>query len=486
MDWLSQTGFTVRGPRAARLAVAALVLALAVTGLPSPAVADHPPHPAPVVGTPLPSGWEQCVESGVGAQPTPDDVADLDAWQQAEGGSTNNAAAFNPFNTRAVADPTGKPVAVTSDPGGFPAYATWADGCAATVATLLQPDMAPIVTALKAGNVSPPGLFLSDVDQSPWCAPSADGLPCYASEILSAQLLDAVLGGGANPVKATLTAFSGVGTTLHDYQQDEVVTAQDQQDLAVKSQVLVVAGQAVVGARQQLEVALRELRLFAVHDYMGDGAVNADSNLQIFGSSDERQSIAQYYGDVAVYVLTLRYDQARATLASALARQSSAATSVAQAGATLAAAQSQENQDYAALEADVGGIQGASGCAAAATPVTAAAGAAPGTPGAAGAGAPTATSSPATPPTTTTAPGGPAPATAAPATGAHPGPAATTTTTAGGGRAPAGAPVATAPAPPAPAPTVEQLWSALQSCLAGPPPAGAATAAPTLSDTGGG
>jgi len=57
------------------------------------------------------------------------------------GGSTNNTAAYNPFNVRQVTDSTGAalPAVVMSD--GFPAFATWAAGCAATVAALLQPIM---------------------------------------------------------------------------------------------------------------------------------------------------------------------------------------------------------------------------------------------------------------------------------------------------------------------------------------------------------
>ena len=41
-----------------------------------------------------------------------------------------------------------------------------------------------ITAALRAGNVAPPSVFLADVDKSQWCAPSADGTPCYASRIV--------------------------------------------------------------------------------------------------------------------------------------------------------------------------------------------------------------------------------------------------------------------------------------------------------------
>ena len=113
-----------------------------------------------------------------------DDVANLDEWQLAEGGSTNNSAAYDPFNTKRMTDSNNNPLPGVTSSNGFPAFATWDAGCTATVATLLQPNMAPIVSSLKAGNVSPPEDFLLDVDQSQWCAPSAIGIPCYASEIL--------------------------------------------------------------------------------------------------------------------------------------------------------------------------------------------------------------------------------------------------------------------------------------------------------------
>ncbi len=135
------------------------------------------------VGTPLPPGWELCVLAGVAAPATRANVADLDEWQVAEGGSTNNAAAYNPFNTRRTTDAQGAPLPVASMVGGFPAFPDWLTGCSATVATLLQPNMAVITAALQAGNVAPPGQFLVDVDGSAWCAPSAAGQPCYETAI---------------------------------------------------------------------------------------------------------------------------------------------------------------------------------------------------------------------------------------------------------------------------------------------------------------
>jgi hypothetical protein len=130
-------------------------------------------------GTALPAGWELCILQGLQAPLTAVNVADLDQWQAAEGGSTNNSAAYNPFNTLRTTDITGAALPATISSNGFPAFSTWLAGCAATVATILQPNMWTITAALRAGDVSPPGAFLATVDQSQWCAPSADGTPCY-------------------------------------------------------------------------------------------------------------------------------------------------------------------------------------------------------------------------------------------------------------------------------------------------------------------
>src|SRR5580692_4492234 len=83
-----------------------------------------------VVGTPLPPGWELCVLAGVSAPATRANVADLDEWQAAEGGSTNNTAAFNPYNTQRTTDNTGTPIPGAADSAnGFPAFPSWAAGC---------------------------------------------------------------------------------------------------------------------------------------------------------------------------------------------------------------------------------------------------------------------------------------------------------------------------------------------------------------------
>ena len=131
-----------------------LFLAIAAVGLCGSLVAWTSGGTASASGsdTPLPPGWELCVLQGLTAPLTPANVTDLDAWQAAEGGSTNNTAAYNPFNTLRTTDVTGAPIPGVTSANGFPAYANWQGGCAATVATLVQPNMWVITAALRGGT----------------------------------------------------------------------------------------------------------------------------------------------------------------------------------------------------------------------------------------------------------------------------------------------------------------------------------------------
>ena len=120
------------------------MLALASVGLGGGALAWIASSPAAAQSgtyTPLPPGWELCVLEGLAAPATPANIADLDEWQAAEGGSTNNTAAFNPFNSLRTTDVTGAPIPGVDTSNNFPAFSTWAAGCSATVATLYQPNM---------------------------------------------------------------------------------------------------------------------------------------------------------------------------------------------------------------------------------------------------------------------------------------------------------------------------------------------------------
>lgn len=95
-------------------------------------------------GAALPAGWAEQVLDGLGAPHTPGNIAFLQAWQQREGGSSENTATYNPLCT------TMKGYGgVSINKVGVKAYPSWEQGLAATVATLL---LYPAITqALKSG-----------------------------------------------------------------------------------------------------------------------------------------------------------------------------------------------------------------------------------------------------------------------------------------------------------------------------------------------
>ncbi len=223
-----------------------LALALVIAGLGGTALALTAGGTAAAQSggdTPLPSGWELCVLEGLSAPATPANVADLDEWQAAEGGSTNNTAAFNPFNTGRTIDDNGAAIPGVISANGFPAFANWAAGCSATVATLFQPNMWVITVALRSGTVAPPTAFLAVVDQSAWCAPTPDGLPCYTSSILGAAAsLPASL-----PVSPALDVYGNVTSDLQSYQQAISAVTADQGAVMTRDQALAQTEAQVAG-----------------------------------------------------------------------------------------------------------------------------------------------------------------------------------------------------------------------------------------------
>src|SRR5581483_3273403 len=89
--------------------------------------------------TPLPAGWADQLLGSIGAPDTPTNVTLLEDWQTAEGGSTNNPDAFNPFNTTRNTDAAGNPLGGTpTNSVGVLSFPTWQAGEAATAATLEQ------------------------------------------------------------------------------------------------------------------------------------------------------------------------------------------------------------------------------------------------------------------------------------------------------------------------------------------------------------
>jgi hypothetical protein len=268
----------------------------------------------------LPTGWELCILKGLGAHPTDANVADLDTWQAAEGGATANGIAFNPFNTRRGTDQSGAPVPASYTPNGFPVFSDWPAGCAATVATILQPNMDPIAAALAAGTVSPAADFLTTVDQTPWCAPS-DGVPCYA-ELIGSRL--AITTGDA------LGLVKSAGDALGTYDQDVATTADLSRTLASDQAQLSTAEVEVTLAHLTVTHAAQSLRSLAIYDYTSNPSLeHMAALLGRFHPPSQTDMLSQYYLHLDASSLVGQYQHAEAALGQAEAARSVAAVAVA-------------------------------------------------------------------------------------------------------------------------------------------------------------
>ncbi len=318
-------------------------------------------------GTALPAGWELCVLQGTNAPLTPDNVADLDGWQVEEGGSTNNTAAYNPFNTARTTDVTGAPLP-TVPSSGFPAFANWVAGCSATAATLLQPNMSTITAALRAGNVAPSAAFLALVDQSQWCAPSADGVPCYANAILGSATS---LAGGVLNGSAALDVYGSVKSDLQKYQIATLAVAADKTDVAAKSQQMATAESEASSTRAKFDASQQALRSFAVNEYVSSGLYVSNSYANPsaghkrygqFGPPTPNGVLAQQYESVETSDVLARTAEAASALKASLTRRADAAKALQQSVATLTSDTGTETRALVRLVADVATLQTAGAC----------------------------------------------------------------------------------------------------------------------------
>ena len=374
--------------------------------------------------TPLPPGWELCVLQGLGAPVTAVNVTDLDQWQAAEGGSTNNTAAYNPFNTGRMTDASGAPIPGVVSANGFPAFASWAAGCEATVVTLFQPNMWSITSALRAGTIAPAGAFLAVVDQSAWCAPSADGVPCYANAVLG------VAGNLPNLVahSSALDVYGNVKSDLLAYQLAVAAVIADQGVMAARSEQLATEQSQVSAARTQANTAARALRRFAIDEYVSSGLYSSASlaNLGVgvnpHSAQDADGVIAQQYMGITANDLMDREKASLAAVHASLSRRDDAARSVTQANFRLASDNAAVHRSLTRMVADVATMQVAGACTTVAIVAPAPTGAAPNAAGSTG----TTTTVP--PTTTTTAGGEPSPTTTTTTTTTTTVPPTTTTT----------------------------------------------------------
>ena len=346
------------------------MLALASVGLGGGALAWTVSSPAAAqssTDTPLPPGWELCVLEGVAAPATGANIADLDEWQAAEGGSTNNTAAFNPFNSLRTTDVTGAPIPGVDTSNNFPAFSTWAAGCSATVATLYQPNMWVITAALRAGNVTPASAFLAVVDQSAWCAVSPAGVPCYVNEVLSgADSLPASL-----PVSSALNVYGNVKSDLQSYQQSIEAVSADQSEVGIHDLALAAADSNVATARSQFGAASRSLQKFAVNEYVSSGLYSgaplvSNGGTQPLTASTPEDSdgvvVQQYLGVTASNLLS-KEGAAAGVFKGAEQQRDAASKALAQTAVTLTSDQAAENKDLTQLITDVGTLEHAGACA---------------------------------------------------------------------------------------------------------------------------
>jgi hypothetical protein len=411
-------------PLTTRLLLAAATAVLGVCAL--PAVSGLAVDAASA-DTPLPAGWELCILQGVGAPATQANVADLDEWQLGEGGSTNNTAAYNPFNTGRTTDVNNTPLPLTNSANGFPAFTDWIAGCAATVATILQPNMIPVAAGLLAGNVSPPPAFLAVVDQSQWCAPSPDGTPCYADMIGGAtgNLAEAVLS-----ASSALNVYGNVRTDLHTYQDAATAVATAKQTVSTTSQQLSAAQSILSTARNHAAAAQTALRRFAVDEYMNSGLYQSSPIVSgtsggAFGTPNQNGVVAHQYATFVAGDLLAETQAARASVKVAVVQRNGVQKMLQQDVLTLTSDNASENRSLVRLVADVETLQKAGACTTAVITAPTPA-ATPTTPAAPDTSTPSSTpTTPATPSTTTT--------TVAPTTTTTTVAPTTTTTTAPGG-----------------------------------------------------
>ncbi len=314
--------------------------------------------------TPLPPGWELCVLEGVSAPATQANVADLDEWQAAEGGSTNNTAAYNPFNTRRTTDASGAPLPAQLPANGFASFATWTAGCAATVATMLQPNMWSITAALRSGNVAPPGAFLAVVDQSAWCAASADGAPCYLNTIVGTA-------GDLPPLpanSAALDVYGNVKSDLHSYQVAVAAVTADQGVVVTRYQQLAASESLLSAAQKQLDTASSALQRFAIDEFVSSGLyttaplTSSGDSAKPFGPLSANGVVVQQYLAVAAANLVSRVRSAEAAVKDSSSRRDDSNKGVTQAESTLASDDAAERRSLTQMVADVATLEAAGAC----------------------------------------------------------------------------------------------------------------------------
>jgi hypothetical protein len=159
-----------------------------------------------------PSDFSKAVLSGLGIGTSVADVTNLNAWQQHEGQWTVSSPAYmaqnmhDPLNTT-LSMPGSKQLS------GTMSYPSWQEGVSATISTIKQSNMAPILASLKANDNL--ASFSKALESTPWAA-SAYGGQSFASPSGVYAVGDPV--GGMSPMggRASVSARGmGGGNTFH-------------------------------------------------------------------------------------------------------------------------------------------------------------------------------------------------------------------------------------------------------------------------------
>ena len=125
--------------------------------------------PVPLSNSYTPFSWAKALLEQLGMPLTSQNVTAITAWELAEGGHWHNSAHYNPLDTTMP-----EPGATSMNSVGVKAYVSWAQGFAATIATLRNGYYGQILAALRAGDNA---YAVADaVAASPWGTGNFSGL----------------------------------------------------------------------------------------------------------------------------------------------------------------------------------------------------------------------------------------------------------------------------------------------------------------------
>lgn len=150
-----------------RLARRRTILAALTSRIDELLSAGLPPGLGPVNGTYSPLSWAKALLQKLHMPVTGPNVAAVTAWELAEGGHWHNSAHYNPLNTTQT-----MPGSTSMNSVGVKAYASWAQGFAATLKTLHNGYYEDILAALRRGDDAQ--AVADAVASSPWGTNSFD------------------------------------------------------------------------------------------------------------------------------------------------------------------------------------------------------------------------------------------------------------------------------------------------------------------------